>query len=310
MLERGLARLEGGTLEVHLPEREDAPVRGGPGGRDRGARPAALPADRDAGVDRARRVVHGGGVGRTTISPRCSSCCSGTRRRGGAAPHLRRLFEAPPRPNRRNGLLRARRNIAYHYDLGNELFALMLDETMTYSCAVFEDAREPLADAQRRKLRRVCDKLELGPDDRVLEIGCGWGSFAILAAQECGCRVTGLTISPAQAALARERVARPASGTWSRSARRTTALTVAATARWVDRDARGDRREAIRHLLRRHRPPARTPWRGLRPDDPRARRPLGALPAQARLDRALRLPRLPDPVALGAGGGRRRATHG
>jgi cyclopropane-fatty-acyl-phospholipid synthase len=119
---------------------------------------------------------------------------------------LRRLFEAPPRPNRRNGLLRARRNIEYHYDLGNDLFELMLDETMTYSCAVWEDEGEPLADAQRRKLRRVCDKLELGPDDRVLEIGCGWGSFGILAAQERGCRVTGLTLSPSQAAFARERI--------------------------------------------------------------------------------------------------------
>ncbi len=100
----------------------------------------------------------------------------------GAHPRLRRLLDARPAPNRRNGLLRARRNIAYHYDLGNELFALMLDETMTYSCAIFERPDEPLEDAQRRKLRRICERLQLEPGDRVLEIGCGWGGFALFAA--------------------------------------------------------------------------------------------------------------------------------
>jgi cyclopropane-fatty-acyl-phospholipid synthase len=119
---------------------------------------------------------------------------------------LAKVLNARPRPGGRQGLLRARRNIRYHYDLGNELFELMLDETMTYSCAVFEGLDEPLADAQRRKLRRVCDKLELGPGDHLLEIGCGWGSFALMAAGEYGARVTGLTISAAQASLARERV--------------------------------------------------------------------------------------------------------
>jgi cyclopropane-fatty-acyl-phospholipid synthase len=121
-------------------------------------------------------------------------------------PGLARVMKARPRPNRRQGLLRARRNIEYHYDLGNELFRLMLDETMTYSCAVFERPDEPLADAQHRKLRLVCDKLELTSRDHVVEIGCGWGSFALTAAGEYGARVTGLTLSPAQAELARERV--------------------------------------------------------------------------------------------------------
>ena len=120
-------------------------------------------------------------------------------------PRLRRLLAARPRLNTRNGLLRARRNISYHYDLGNDLFALMLDETMTYSCAIFERSGEPLVDAQLRKYRRICEKLRLGPDDRLLEIGCGWGGFARVAATEYGCSVTGLTISSEQAALARER---------------------------------------------------------------------------------------------------------
>ena len=122
-------------------------------------------------------------------------------------PHLRRFLEARPRVNRRTGFMRARRNIEYHYDLGNDLFALFLDETMTYSCAIFERDDELLEEAQLRKLRRVCEKLELGPDDHVLEIGCGWGSFATVAAGEYGARVTGITISPAQAEIARERIA-------------------------------------------------------------------------------------------------------
>jgi cyclopropane-fatty-acyl-phospholipid synthase len=120
---------------------------------------------------------------------------------------VRGLLEARPRPNRRNGLLRARRNISYHYDLGNDLFDLMLDETMTYSCGIFDRADATLADAQRAKLQRVCDKLQLGPADHVLEIGCGWGGFALYAAATTGCRVTGLTISAEQAKLARERAA-------------------------------------------------------------------------------------------------------
>jgi cyclopropane-fatty-acyl-phospholipid synthase len=121
-------------------------------------------------------------------------------------PWWRRFAEARPRVNRRTGLLAARRNIAAHYDLGNDLFALFLDPTMTYSSALFEHEEEPLEDAQRRKLRTVCEKLELGPNDHVLEIGCGWASFALTAAGEYGARVTAVTISRAQAELARQRV--------------------------------------------------------------------------------------------------------
>ncbi|HST19427.1 MAG TPA: cyclopropane-fatty-acyl-phospholipid synthase family protein [Gaiellaceae bacterium] len=127
-------------------------------------------------------------------------------RAAGRHPRLRALTAARPRVNRRTGLLAARRNISAHYDLGNELFALFLDETMTYSCAIFDHEGEPLAEAQRRKLRRVCDKLELGPGDHVLELGCGWGSFALTAAGEYGARVTSVTLSAEQAALARRRV--------------------------------------------------------------------------------------------------------
>ncbi len=112
-----------------------------------------------------------------------------------------------PRLPARADLPGARRDIQYHYDLGNDLYALFLDETWTYSCAVFDEPGMSLADAQRAKYDRICRKLGLGPDSRVLEIGCGWGGFALHAAERYGAHVTGLTLSDEQAALARERIA-------------------------------------------------------------------------------------------------------
>jgi cyclopropane-fatty-acyl-phospholipid synthase len=117
-----------------------------------------------------------------------------------------RLFERLLHRLRRNTVRGARRNIARHYDLGNEFFELFLDPTMTYSAAVFEHADEDLATAQTRKYRRLAEKGRIGPGNHVLEIGCGWGGFAEFAAREIGCRVTGVTISAAQAEYARERV--------------------------------------------------------------------------------------------------------
>jgi cyclopropane-fatty-acyl-phospholipid synthase len=93
---------------------------------------------------------------------------------------------------------RARRDIAAHYVLGNELFARMLDPTMSYSCAIFERHGMTLEQAQAAKLERVCQKLELGPQDRVIEIGSGWGAFALHAARTRGCHVTTTTISREQ----------------------------------------------------------------------------------------------------------------
>ncbi len=206
VLERGLAHLQGATLEVRLPN--GATRRFGSGA-------VVTVTIHDPRL--FRRIATRGaiGLGESYMAGEWDTgdlvglfelLVANTNAAADRHRTLRRVMDAPPRPNRRNGPLRARRNIAYHYDLGNELFELMLDPTMTYSCAVFADESEPLEDAQRRKLRQVCEKLELGPGDRVLEIGCGWGSFAILAASEYGCRVTGLTISRAQATLARERV--------------------------------------------------------------------------------------------------------
>ena len=106
----------------------------------------------------------------------------------------------------RNSRSGSRRNISAHYDLGNDFFRLMLDETMMYSCALFERPDMTLAEASRAKLDLVCRKLELGPSVHVLEIGTGWGGFAMHAAANYGCRVTTTTISPSQYELACERI--------------------------------------------------------------------------------------------------------
>lgn len=100
----------------------------------------------------------------------------------------------------------SRRNIEAHYDLGNDFYRLFLDETMSYSCGIYERADSTLLDASMAKIRRLCDRLQLRKDDHLLEIGAGWGAFSIVAAREYGCRVTATTISREQQSLAVERV--------------------------------------------------------------------------------------------------------
>ena len=107
---------------------------------------------------------------------------------------------------RRNTKAQSRKNIAAHYDLGNEFYRTFLDETMTYSSAVFASPEQSLADAQRNKYRAMADGAGLVAGQHVLEIGTGWGGFALYAAGELGCRVTSVTISREQHALATERV--------------------------------------------------------------------------------------------------------
>jgi len=105
--------------------------------------------------------------------------------------------------NTRSG---SRRNIRAHYDLSNEFFAIFLDPSMTYSCAIFENGASTLAEAQLEKIDRACRKLALRPSDHLLEIGTGWGAMAIHAASRYGCRVTTTTISDRQYDLAAQRI--------------------------------------------------------------------------------------------------------
>lgn len=101
----------------------------------------------------------------------------------------------------------ARKNISYHYDLGNDFYSLWLDDTMTYSSAIFKSGQEDLETAQIEKYKSMVDRMGVKPGDHVLEIGCGWGGVAEYAAKERGLKVTGLTISKEQLAYAQKRIA-------------------------------------------------------------------------------------------------------
>jgi cyclopropane-fatty-acyl-phospholipid synthase len=106
---------------------------------------------------------------------------------------------------RRHSIGRDSRSVRHHYDLSNDFFALFLDDSMTYSCAIFETPDQSLEDAQAHKREVVCRKLALEPGMRVLDVGCGWGSFAVHAAEHHGAQVVGITLSDQQAARARQR---------------------------------------------------------------------------------------------------------
>ena len=122
---------------------------------------------------------------------------------GAVAEPVRRLLHSL-RTNTKSGSVR---NIASHYDTGNEFFGVFLDPTLTYSCAMFPDTSASLEAAQRHKLDTICRKLELGREDHLLEIGTGWGGLAIHAAREYGCRVTTTTVSRQQFEYASRAVA-------------------------------------------------------------------------------------------------------
>jgi cyclopropane-fatty-acyl-phospholipid synthase len=107
---------------------------------------------------------------------------------------------------RRHSIERDRRSVRHHYDVSNEYFKLFLDDSLTYSCAIFSRGAKTLEEAQKVKLELVADKLAIGEGDRVLDVGCGWGSFTRLAASR-GAQVTGITLSEPQAQLARRRAA-------------------------------------------------------------------------------------------------------
>jgi cyclopropane-fatty-acyl-phospholipid synthase len=123
------------------------------------------------------------------------------------------LVVPPPVPaaelrlrGQRHTIARDRRAVRHHYDVGNEFFALFLDRSMTYSCAYWQGGAGTLEEAQEAKVELVCKKLALQEGERVLDVGCGWGSFVIHAATHHGVRAVGITLAERQAELARERV--------------------------------------------------------------------------------------------------------
>ncbi|MCE9607072.1 MAG: cyclopropane-fatty-acyl-phospholipid synthase family protein [Planctomycetia bacterium] len=130
----------------------------------------------------------------------------------GASTRLARLAHRIVHWLRDNSPTGSRRNIAAHYDLGNDFYRLWLDDTLAYSGAVFTTPDADLAAASQEKFDRVCRKLDLAPEDHLLEIGSGWGGFALHAAENYGCRITTTTISEQQFATARERFERSTVG--------------------------------------------------------------------------------------------------
>jgi cyclopropane-fatty-acyl-phospholipid synthase len=127
----------------------------------------------------------------------------------GRARGIAKLLNRVTHRLRSNSKKGSRRNIAFHYDLGNDFYAAWLDKSMTYSSALFAEPiseAEPLEAAQERKLRALLDRLDLRPGDRLLEIGCGWGSLAEIAARDYGALVTGITLSAEQKAYADARM--------------------------------------------------------------------------------------------------------
>ena len=248
-------------------------------------------AGRPAGADRARRPAlrlrrsgcRPGRDGRDPLAPLLSRHARRQRRPGRGLPRRRLGLRRPRGPGadrmpqpaaagrlappisaaadaaaaRRSGACRAtarrtaRGHISAHYDLGNDLFALYLDESMMYSCAWFPTPEASLGEAQQARLERICRALELGPDDHLLEIGTGWGGLAAYAASRYGCRVTTTTISREQREGALRRIAdagrrgpgHRAAGGLPRPAR------PLRQAR-LDRDDRGGRLAVLRRVLR------------------------------------------------------------
>jgi cyclopropane-fatty-acyl-phospholipid synthase len=206
----GCLRIQGGLLVIKLPDGEALSFGDGQG-------PHAVLEVRDMRF--ANRVLRSGDIGfaeglmagewdtpdlsalLTLLAANADSISRFVS--GGPIGKAIHTFYHLMRPNTRKG---ARKNILAHYDLGNRFYAAWLDPSMTYSSARFDAHTRDLEEGQRAKYRALADHLDLKPGEHVLEIGCGWGGFAEVAAKEYGARVTGLTISDEQLAYARERM--------------------------------------------------------------------------------------------------------
>ena len=210
---KGLDTLRGGTFQLHAGR----PRRFGDPGGD-------LHAVMHVASDRffARALAQGDiGIGESYMDGEWSSPdlvtlirlmlrnLSQVESRGGLVRLATRTAELVARRLRDNSVAGSRDHIRRHYDLGNDFFRLFLDTRhLMYSCGFYQRADDSLETAQEQKIDRICARLDLGPDDHLLEIGTGWGGFAVRAATRCGCRVTTTTISEAQYRHAREWVSR------------------------------------------------------------------------------------------------------
>ncbi len=208
-----LARLAIGRLTVVLPDGRQATFEG----REPG--PSATVRLRSTGV--VRRFMLGGDLGFAEAfidgaadSPDLPALIELFCRNKAAIEHhtrahpLAKLLRRALHLLNRNSRSGSRRNIRFHYDLGNAFYERWLDPSMTYSSALFDGEHQDLQAAQEAKYRRMAQDLELKPGDRVLEIGCGWGGFAEVAARDYGAHVHGITLSTEQLAYARERAAK------------------------------------------------------------------------------------------------------
>ncbi len=204
-------RLSAGTIEISLPDGRHFSARGenpGPTGRINVANPEFF-----------TRLIRDGEIGfpemfmegwwttpdlQQLLDVLLMNNEQVARAFPGAA--LIRFYERLRHRLRGNSKAGSRRNIAYHYDLGNDFYRLWLDDTMTYSSAIFSDQDQSLVDAQWNKYGAICDQMNVKSDDHVLEIGCGWGGFAEYAIRQRGARVTGVTLSREQHDYARKRL--------------------------------------------------------------------------------------------------------
>ena len=209
---RILLKIKAGSLTAILPDGRRLRFKGGEPGAD------AIMEIRDFGL--ARRIVAGGDLGAAEAflegmwdSPNITAFLELFARNKEALQEkmkgfaFARLAARAYHFARRNSKSGSKRNIEFHYDLGNNFYRRWLDGTMTYSSARFAHAGQALADAQINKYRSLAERIGLKREHHVLEIGSGWGGFAEYAAGEIGCRVTGITLSKEQLAFARERMA-------------------------------------------------------------------------------------------------------
>ena len=155
-------------------------------------------------IDRVLELLDGWRPPRLDLRTKAQLAAAAARATGLTLPPRAPAIELRPR-GRRHSRARDLRAVRHHYDVGNEFFSLFLDESMTYSCAVFSRGARTLEEAQRTKLQIVCAKLDLRAGERLLDVGCGWGSFVVHAAREHGVRATGVTLSEPQAERARRR---------------------------------------------------------------------------------------------------------